>query len=83
LISLIVGGLVGWLASIVMKTNAQQGVILNVVVGLIGSGLGSYVFGDLLQVGSARASGTVLSLCWSVIGACLFIGILKVVHVLR
>ena len=36
---LIVGGLIGWVASIVMRTNAQQGIILNVVVGILGLGL--------------------------------------------
>ena len=34
---LIVGGVVGWLASLVMRTDAQQGIILNIVVGIIGA----------------------------------------------
>jgi uncharacterized membrane protein YeaQ/YmgE (transglycosylase-associated protein family) len=37
LILLIVGGVIGWLASLVMRTDAQQGILLNVVVGIIGS----------------------------------------------
>ena len=45
IIALIVGGIIGWLASIVMRTNAQQGIILNVVVGIIGSLLGSFLLG--------------------------------------
>ena len=34
---IIIGGILGWLASIVMKTNAQQGIILNIVVGIVGA----------------------------------------------
>ena len=44
IINLIVGGIIGWLASVVMKTNNQMGVIANVIVGIIGSGLGAWVF---------------------------------------
>jgi len=42
---LIIGGIIGWLASIVMKTNAQQGMILNVIVGVVGAVLGGWLFG--------------------------------------
>ena len=45
IVALIIGGIIGWLASIVMRTNAQQGMILNVVVGIIGSLLGSFLLG--------------------------------------
>jgi uncharacterized membrane protein YeaQ/YmgE (transglycosylase-associated protein family) len=47
IISLIIGGFVGWLASIVMKTNAQMGWIANVVVGVTGSLLGFWIAGLL------------------------------------
>jgi len=45
IIWLVVGGVIGWLASIVMKTNAQQGMVLNVVVGIIGAVLGGWLMG--------------------------------------
>jgi uncharacterized membrane protein YeaQ/YmgE (transglycosylase-associated protein family) len=45
IVALIIGGIIGWLASIVMRTNAQQGILLNVVVGIIGSILGSFLLG--------------------------------------
>ncbi len=45
IIALIIGGVIGWLASIVMRRDAQQGIILNVVVGIIGSILGSFLLG--------------------------------------
>jgi len=47
IVFLIVGGLVGWLASLVMKTNDQMGCIANVVVGVVGSGLGYWIAGQL------------------------------------
>ena len=54
IISLIIGGIVGWLASIVMKTNAQMGLIANVLVGIGGSFLGFWIAGAL---GIAPAGG--------------------------
>lgn len=45
IVTLIIGGIVGWLASIVMKTNAQMGILANIVVGIIGSFLGFWIAG--------------------------------------
>jgi len=42
---LLVGALIGWLASIVMRTDEQQGVLLNIVVGIVGAAIGGYLFG--------------------------------------
>ena len=50
LILLIVGGVIGWLASLIMRTDAQQGIILNVVVGIIGSFLAAFLLSPLLGV---------------------------------
>jgi uncharacterized membrane protein YeaQ/YmgE (transglycosylase-associated protein family) len=47
IISLIIGGIVGWLASIIMKTNAQMGLIANVLVGVVGAALGFWIAGLL------------------------------------
>ena len=47
---LIVGGLVGWVASILMKTNAQQGILLNVIVGIVGAFIAGYVLTPLLGI---------------------------------
>jgi len=41
---LIVGGIVGWLASIIMRTNAQQGIFLNIIVGIVGAFIGGLIF---------------------------------------
>jgi uncharacterized membrane protein YeaQ/YmgE (transglycosylase-associated protein family) len=42
---LIVGGVVGWLASILVRTDGQQGIILNIVVGIVGAFIGGLIFG--------------------------------------
>ena len=73
LITLIIGGIVGWLASIVMKTNAQMGWIANVLVGVVGSILGFWLAGVL---GIAPAGG-VLRFIIAVAGAILLILILQ------
>ena len=73
IISLIIGGLVGWLASIVMKTNAQMGMIANVLVGIVGSMLGFWAAGML----GIAPSGGILRFVVAVAGAALLIFILR------
>ena len=79
IVTLIVGAVVGWLASIVMKTNAQMGAVLNIVVGIVGAWLGSLLFG---MVGFA-ATSTISTLIVSIAGACALIVILKALGVLK
>jgi uncharacterized membrane protein YeaQ/YmgE (transglycosylase-associated protein family) len=79
IISLIIGGVVGWLASIIMKTNAQMGMIANVLVGVVGSALGFWIAGLL---GIAPAGG-VLGFVVAVAGAALLIFILGKLGVFR
>lgn len=52
IIWLVIGGLIGWLASIIMKTNAQQGVLLNIVVGIVGAMIGGWLISPLVGVGT-------------------------------
>jgi uncharacterized membrane protein YeaQ/YmgE (transglycosylase-associated protein family) len=40
---IVIGGVIGWLASIVMKTDAQQGIVLNIIVGIVGAFLGGFL----------------------------------------
>ena len=79
LITLIVGGLIGWLASLVMKTNAQMGILANVVVCIVGSSLGYWLFGML----GLLAFGTIGHVVVSVAGAAVLIAILKAFKVYR
>ena len=77
--TLILGGIVGWLASIIMKTNAQMGWIANVLVGVVGSFLGSLLAG-MLGLGPA---GGITQLLVSFGGAALLIFILQKVGVFK
>ncbi len=69
---IIVGGIIGWLASIVMRTNAQQGTLLNIVVGVIGAFLAGLVLSPLFGVGTINqgdfsAPSLVISLAGAII----------------
>ena len=72
IISLIIGGIVGWLASIVMKTNAQMGWIANVLIGVVGSMLGFWIAGLL----GIAPTGDILRFAVAVAGAVLLIFVL-------
>ena len=65
IIWLVIGGIIGWLASIIMKTDGQQGIILNVVVGIVGSYLGGFLIAPL--IGGAGIMGYVSALIGAVI----------------
>lgn len=73
IISLIIGGIVGWLASIIMKTNAQMGWIANVLVGVVGSLLGYWLAGLM----GIAATGGILRFVVAIAGAVLLIFILR------
>lgn len=79
ILSLLVGAVVGWLASLVMKTNAQMGALMNILVGIVGAWLGGVLAGML----GFAATTTAASLIVSIIGACLLIALLKAVKVLK
>ncbi|MDZ4675543.1 MAG: GlsB/YeaQ/YmgE family stress response membrane protein [Gemmatimonadota bacterium] len=77
--TLLVGALVGWLASIIMKTNDQMGAIANILVGIVGAMLGSWIAGMLGVV----AAGSLVSLAISLGGAVLLIFLLTRVGVFK
>lgn len=78
IVSLIIGGIVGWLASIVMKTNAQMGWIANVIVGIVGSMLGYWLAGLL-----GMAPTGIVRFLIAIGGAVLLIFILQKLGVFR
>jgi uncharacterized membrane protein YeaQ/YmgE (transglycosylase-associated protein family) len=72
IIWLIVGGLVGWVASLIMGTDARQGIVLNVVVGIVGALLAGFVLtpligGGTINSGDFSAAGLLLSLLGSIL----------------
>jgi uncharacterized membrane protein YeaQ/YmgE (transglycosylase-associated protein family) len=71
---LIIGGVVGWLASIVMRTDAQQGIILNVVVGIVGA----FIAGLIFNGGNINnAPLTVYTFLTSLVGAIILLAIVN------
>jgi uncharacterized membrane protein YeaQ/YmgE (transglycosylase-associated protein family) len=65
---LIVGGVIGWLASIIMRTDAQQGILLNIVVGIVGAFIGGLIFsGGSINNNSLNLTSFLVSLLGAVI----------------
>jgi uncharacterized membrane protein YeaQ/YmgE (transglycosylase-associated protein family) len=85
IITILVGALCGWLASIIMKTDAQQGAVANIVIGIVGSLLAQLLFSNYLHIGGSTAGMAldVWSILWGVIGAAILILLLKALRVLR
>ena len=76
LIWLVVGGLVGWLASLVMKTDAQQGLLLNVVVGIVGAAVAGWLLSPLVGIPSINDGViSIGSILLSVVGAVILLAI--------
>ncbi|MEO6445170.1 MAG: GlsB/YeaQ/YmgE family stress response membrane protein [Gemmatimonadaceae bacterium] len=81
LLWLIVGGLVGWVASMIMKTDAQQGIILNIVVGIVGAFLAGLVLSPMLGIGTINQGNLSLpSLLVSLLGAVLLLFIVNLIR---
>ncbi len=82
IISLILGGIIGWLASKVMNTDAQQGIFLNIVVGVVGSMLGKFVAGNFLGMGGMglRDGIDLPSIAVAFVGAIVLLGVVNLVR---
>ena len=80
IIWIVIGGIIGWLASLVMKTDAQQGMFLNVVVGIVGALLGGWLLSPLFGTGTINADDfSPLSLLVSFLGAVILLAIVNLV----
>jgi uncharacterized membrane protein YeaQ/YmgE (transglycosylase-associated protein family) len=75
IIWLIVGGICGWLASLIMRTDAQQGIILNIVVGIVGAVIAGLLFG-----GSINSGITIETFLYSLIGAIILLAIVNLIR---
>ena len=83
IIMLVVGGVLGWLASIVMRTDAQQGIFLNVVVGIVGALLAGFLITPLIggtPITSGGSALNVMSLISSFLGAVVLLAIVNLVR---
>lgn len=81
IIWLVVGGLIGWVASMVMKTDAQQGMILNVVVGIVGAVIGGWFISPLVGAGTINQDNfSAPALMVSFVGAAILLGIVNLIR---
>ncbi len=75
---IVVGAIAGWLASLVMKTNRQQGLLMDIIVGVIGGFVGGFVL-DLLGVSAGVTGINLVSILVALIGAVIFLAVLRLV----
>ncbi len=81
ILALIMGGIMGWLASKVMKNDAGMGIMLNVIVGCVGSIIGRFLFGWLLGGGQLRDGAfNPMTLLTSFLGAVVLLGIINLIR---
>lgn len=76
IIWLVVGALAGWIASMIMKTDAQMGMIANIVVGIIGAFVGGWVV-SLFSSAPVAGQFSIPSILTAILGAVIFIAVLK------
>ena len=78
IIAIIIGGIIGWLASLIMKADSQMGILGNIIIGIVGSGLGHFLAGVI----GLEAYGLPARLAVGVAGAVLLIVILRALGVM-
>lgn len=78
---LVVGGLIGWVASMIMRTDAQQGMFLNVIVGIIGAAIGGFLISPMVGVPTINQDAFSLgALLVSLVGAVILLAIVNLVR---
>lgn len=80
IIALIVGGVAGWLGSIVMNRDGSMGIFWNIVVGCIGSVLGNAIAGPLLGISGSVQEFSITGLVVAVIGAIVLLGVVNLIQ---
>ena len=79
IIWIIAGALVGWVASMVMRTNARQGLLLDIVVGVVGAFLAGYFISPLLGIGTINDAITIPTMLVTLLGSVVLLWIYKMV----
>ena len=81
IIWLVIGGVIGWIASLIMKTDGQQGLFLNVIVGIVGAMVGGWLISPMLGIGTINQDNFSLpAMAVSLVGALI---LLALVNLLR
>ena len=78
IILLVVGGVCGWLASMIMRTDGQQGIILNIVVGIVGAVIAGFLLGGGASIINAPLN--LMSFLYSLLGAIILLAIVNLVR---
>ena len=77
IVTILAGALIGWIASMIMKTNASMGAIANIIAGIVGSAIGGFI------VTGGRGFGApgfnIVQIIVGVVGACILIGVVKLI----
>ncbi|HTK58104.1 MAG TPA: GlsB/YeaQ/YmgE family stress response membrane protein [Sphingomicrobium sp.] len=76
LVWLIVGGVCGWLASMIMRTDAQQGILMNIIVGIVGAAIAGLILGK----GNINQGFTLETFLWSLLGAVILLAVVNLVR---
>lgn len=81
IIWIVLGGILGWIASMIMRTDAQQGMLLNIVVGIIGAFLAGMFLSPLFGVGTINQNNfSIPALLISLLGAVILLAIVNLVR---
>ena len=80
IIALIVGGVAGWLASMVMNRDASMGIFWNIVVGCVGSVVGNLIAGPLLGISGSVQQFSIIGLVVAFVGAIVLLGIVNMIQ---
>ncbi|WP_108789440.1 GlsB/YeaQ/YmgE family stress response membrane protein [Erythrobacter sp. Alg231-14] len=80
IIALVVGGVAGWLASLVMNRDASMGIFWNIVVGCVGSVVGNMIAGPLLGISGSVQEFSLIGLGVAVVGAIVLLGIVNLIQ---
>ena len=80
IVAIIVGGVAGWLASIVMRRDASMGIFMNIIVGIIGALIGNVIAGALLDTGGTIQSFNLTGFIIAIVGAIVLLGIVNLVQ---
>lgn len=79
IITLIVAGVIGWIASMIMKTDGQMGIVSNVIAGIVGSFIGTTLFGFISPATPTDNGLNIMGIIVGIIGACIAIFLWKMV----
>ena len=78
--TIVLGGIAGWLASLVMNRDASMGIFWNIVVGCVGSVIGNAIAGPLLGIGGSVQEFSITGLIIAIVGAVVLLGIVNLIQ---